>query len=89
MSICVRTHTVLLSHESSLWHSDFDLRLSTGEQILFELCLNLPEQRDPSDMCCELPCTAAQDTWGMDVSHNLLRASAGHTPLLPARQSSI
>lgn len=89
MSVCVRTHRVLLAHESSLWHSDFDLRLSTGEQILFELCLNLPEQRDPSDMCCERPCTAALDTWGMDVSHNLLHASTGRTPLLSARQNSI
>lgn len=66
MSICVRTHWVLWAHESSLWHPDFDLRLSTGEQILFELCLTLPKQRDPSDMHCEIPCLATWDTWEMD-----------------------
>ena len=35
MSVCVWTRRVLKAHESSLWHLDFDLRLSTGEQILF------------------------------------------------------
>lgn len=43
--LCVRTHTILRAHESSLWHPDFDLSVFTREQILFELCLNLPEHK--------------------------------------------
>lgn len=40
-------------------------------------------------MHCEFPYTAAQDTWGMDVSHNLLCASTGHTSLLSAQHNNI
>lgn len=32
---------------------------------------------------------AAEDTWGLDVSHNLLCASNGHTSLLSAQNNSV